>query len=103
MSKADQRKLPPLLIAHNLDSLDDVVLFEFETKIRKLILDMVDPFTKRQATDREFTAKLRTDLESARRKIEEQDYAMSKIEARLGTFDEVFKKIADLVRNSSNY
>ena len=47
MSKADQRKLPPLLIAHNLDSLDDVVLFEFETKIRKLILDMVDPFTKR--------------------------------------------------------
>ena len=58
---------------------------------------MVDPFTKRQATDREFTAKLRTDLESARRKIEEQDYAMSKIEARLGTFDEVFKKIADLV------
>ena len=65
--------------------------------MRKLILDMVDPFTKRQATDREFTAKLRTDLESARRKIEEQDYAMSKIETRLGTFDEVFKKIADLV------
>lgn len=85
-----------------LDSLDEVTLFEFETKIRKLILDLVDPFTKRQATDREFTAKLRTDLESARRKIEEQDYAMSKIEARLGTFDEVFKKIADLVSIITN-
>jgi hypothetical protein len=75
-----------------------VTLFEFETKMRKLILDMVDPFTKRQATDREFTAKLRTDLEAARRKIEEQEYAMTKIETRLGTFDEVFKKIADVVR-----
>lgn len=71
--------------------------------MRKLILDMVDPFTKRQATDREFTAKLRTDLESSRRKIEEQDYAMSKIETKLGTFDEVFKKIADVVRKSVHF
>jgi predicted nucleic acid-binding Zn-ribbon protein len=76
---------------------DEVTLFEFETKIRKLILDMVDPFTKRQATDREFMAKLRTDLEAARRKIEEQEYAMSKVDTKLTTFDEVFKKIAAVV------
>ena len=86
-----------MLKIHHIDTVDEVTLFEFETKIRKLILDMVDPFTKRQATDREFTAKLRTDLEASRRKIEEQEYAMQKIDSKLNTFDEVFKKIAAVV------
>ena len=77
---------------------DEVTLFEFETKMRKLIIDMVDPFIKRQGTDREFANKLRTDLETARRKAEEQNYSIEKIEQKLTTFDEVFKKIAALVR-----
>jgi hypothetical protein len=33
------------------DSLDEVGLFDFETKIRKMMFDMIDPWMKRQVAD----------------------------------------------------
>jgi hypothetical protein len=41
--------------------------------------------------------KLRADLEKANRKAEDQDYALQKIDAKLGAFDEIFKKLASFV------
>jgi len=33
------------------DTLDEVGLFDFETKIRKMMFDMIDPWMKRQVAD----------------------------------------------------
>ncbi len=58
------------------EQMDEVGFFEFETKIRKMIFDMVEPFQKRLIDDREKIVKLRTDLEASRRKTDDIEFAL---------------------------
>ena len=62
------------------------------------MFDMVDPWMKRQVSDQQTVAKLRGDLEKANRKAEEQDFALQKIEAKIATFDDIYKKLSTFVR-----
>jgi glycerol-3-phosphate dehydrogenase len=74
-----------------------VGLFDFETKIRKMMFDMIDPWMKRQVADQQTVAKIRGDLEKANRKAEDQDFLLQKIEAKLVAFDDIYKKLASFV------
>ena len=48
-------------------------------------------------------AKLRGELEKANRKAEDQDFAIQKIDAKIATFDELYKKLAGFVSLSTFY
>ena len=61
------------------------------------MFDMVDPWMKRQVADQQTVAKLRGELEKANRKAEDQEFAIQKMDAKLGAFDEIFKKLASFV------
>lgn len=74
-------------------------LFEFETKIRKMIIDMIDPIQKRLGDDRDKLVKLRTDLESTKRKTEDLDFAVQKTDGKLSAFEDIYKKISRLVHS----
>ena len=82
------------------DALDEVGLFDFETKIRKMMFDMIDPWMKRQISDQQTVAKIRADLEKANRKAEDQDFALQKIDAKLATFDDIYKNLAAFVSST---
>lgn len=78
------------------ENMDEVGFFEFETKIRKMLLDMVEPLQKRLADDRDKIAKLRSDLETGKRKTEDLEFHLSKTDNRLTAFDDVYKKLGKL-------
>ena len=61
------------------------------------MFDMIDPWMKRQVADQQTVAKIRGDLEKANRKAEDQDFLLQKIETKLVTFDDIYKKLASFV------
>jgi SMC interacting uncharacterized protein involved in chromosome segregation len=73
--------------------MNEVGYFEFETKIRKMLLDMVEPVQKRLLDDRDKIVKLRTDLEANKRKTEDLEFSLHKTDGRLVAFDDIYKKI----------
>jgi len=80
-----------------MSSADEVGFFEFETKIRKMIIDMLDPLQKRVSDDRDKIVKIRTDLEAQRRHTEDLQFAINKTDSRLVAFDDIYKKFNRLV------
>jgi hypothetical protein len=73
--------------------MDEVGFFEFETKIRKMLIDMIEPIQKRLGDDRDKIVKLRTDLEANKRKTEDLEFALNKTDSRLVAFDDIYKKL----------
>jgi hypothetical protein len=85
------------MLTQNPDTMNEVGYFEFETKIRKMLLDMIDPIQKRLGDDRDKIVKLRTDLEANKRKAEDLEFSMHKTDGRLVAFDDIYKKLNKLV------
>lgn len=85
------------MLTQNPENMDEVGFFEFETKIRKMMIEMLEPIQKRLTDDRDKIVKLRGDLESAKRKSEDLDFHLQKTDGRLQAFEDIYKKIAKLV------
>jgi hypothetical protein len=83
------------------DQMDEVGFFEFETKIRRMLLEVLEPLQKKLFEDRDKIAKLRTDVEGTKRKTEDLEFAIGKTDARLVAFDDIYKKMSKTVRIGS--
>ena len=62
---------------------------------------MIDPLQKKQAEDRDKQAKLRADMEAAKRKQEDLEFALNKTDSRLVAFEDIYRKFADIVMTNS--
>ena len=91
--------------------------FTFENRIRKLILDTVDPFTKkyvpmsccasnsrarltlcslcRTAEARDAFADVKTVVEGHKKKLDELDYIIHKAQKKFSTIDDISKRILE--------
>ena len=52
--------------------------FAFETRVRTMVLSMIEPSVRRSLQDKEFLDDIRKDQESLRRKIDECEFIIQK-------------------------
>lgn len=71
--------------------------FEFETRIRQMMLEMLGPVQKRIYEGSEKVVKFRSDYEGSRRKIEDLEFHVGKIEGRLVAIDDIYKRFNNIV------
>ena len=71
--------------------------FEFETRMRKLIVDLVQPTVKKCNEDRENFGKLQAFAELQKARVDELETLLLKSDKQQTRFDEVFTQIADVV------
>ena len=81
--------------------MDGVGWFDFETRIRDLVMNMIDPIGKRGLEDRDKLVKLRTEVEHMKRKNDDNEFAISKMEVKIFTIEDLYKKINRIVKYSS--
>ena len=81
--------------------MNEVGWFDFETRIRDLVMNMIDPIGKRGLDDRDKLVKLRTEVEHVKRKNDDIEFAISKMEVKIFTIEDLYKKINRIVKYSS--
>ena len=77
----------------------EVDWFNFETRMRKLIQEMLEPTIQRGLEDREDLNRLNTIVDDHRKKLEELEYANQKVDRKADRFNDAIAKIQELVRN----
>ena len=70
--------------------------FSFETRIRKLIQDLVDPIQKRALDAKEASDAQRKGNDSLKRKVEELEFAVHKSQKKSVIFEEINNRISKL-------
>ena len=71
----------------------DLQWFMFENRVRDLISDLLLPIQQRQMDVMTKFTDQTVDFEVQRRKLDEHDFSMSKVQRQSGTFEEVKKDI----------
>ncbi len=62
-----------------------------------MMLEMIDPVQKRIYEDREKVVKFRADFEANRRKTEDLEFHVGKIDGKLVAFDDIYKRFNHIV------
>ena len=62
-----------------------------------MMLEMLEPVQKRIFEDKEKVVKFRSDYEASRRKIEDLEFHVGKIDGRLVAFDDIYKRFNHIV------
>ena len=87
--------MPPVTQA--TEPTNELGWFEFETRIRRMMLEMIDPVQKRIYEDREKVVKFRADFEANRRKTEDLEFHVGKIDGKLVALDDIYKRFNHIV------
>jgi hypothetical protein len=72
--------------------------FDFETRIRKVISELLQPTIKRSKEDKETISEVKTVVTDCKQEVEEMKYTIDKIKKKNKQFDQIFKKISELVK-----
>ena len=67
--------------------------FSIETKVRKLVSELVEPTIRRGIDERDVAQKVQTGLDVLKRKVDEIEYTTLKSAAAMGKIDQVFEAI----------
>ena len=72
---------------------ENVNWFLFENRIRKMVIELLEPIVKRSNDDREVVLGIKMLSETQKRKLDELEYLTHKSQKRLGSLDMVTKRI----------
>lgn len=102
--ESKNKQLMHIEMAHDID------WFDFETRMRKLIHEMIEPTVRKVNEDRDKVFKLKNGLDLQRKKLDDLEFAgtityvyltlVIKTDNKTNVFDEIFRSIARLVRIS---
>eukprot|EP00347_Sterkiella_histriomuscorum_P022302 403330961 len=70
--------------------------FDFETRMRKLIHEMIEPTVRKVNEDRDKIYKLKTDQDNHKRKLEDLEFAVIKTDNKTNVFEDIFRSLAKL-------
>jgi len=71
--------------------------FEFETRMRKVVIDLMQPTVAKLNEDRENVAGLRALAESQKNRVDELENIVLKKGSRSTHFDDIYKKFEEIV------
>ena len=77
-----------------------MIWFEYEIRMRKLVQDLLEPTTKRSIQDRELYEILMKKYEEQRKRVDEIDFILHKSQKRQTVYEEIDRKIFELVQNN---
>ncbi|CDW80865.1 UNKNOWN [Stylonychia lemnae] len=74
--------------------------FDFETRMRKMIHEMIEPTVRKVNEDRDKLFKIRNDQDAQKRKIEDLEFAVIKTDNKTNVFEDIFRNLARLVNST---
>lgn len=74
----------------------EVDWFDFETRMRRIIQELLDPTIRRSLEDKEIVNSLKKSLDLQKRKIEEIEFVIHKTQKRTTIFEEINKKMVEM-------
>lgn len=80
-----------------LDRNADLIWFDYETKMRKLVSELLEPSTKRSIQDRELYDALIKKYDEQAKKLEELEFIVCKSKKRQTVFEDINQRINELV------
>lgn len=72
--------------------------FAFETRVRAMVLELVEPCVKRSVQEREMMGELRQAQALLRKKLDECEFIVQKAQKKTTNTDDLAKQLANLVQ-----
>jgi len=78
----------------------DLIWFEYETRLRKLVEELLEPTVKRSREEREMYEVLSKKHEGLLKRVEDLEFTSHRTQKRQTVFEDIFRRISELVRDS---
>jgi len=75
-----------------------LIWFDYETRLRKLIEEILEPTVKRSREERELFEILSKKNESLSKRIEDLEFMSQRTQKRQTSFEDIFRKLNELVK-----
>jgi len=75
----------------------DLIWFDYETRLRKLIEEILEPTVKRSKEERELFDILSKKNESLTKRVEDLEFMSQRTQKRQTSFEDIFKRLNELV------
>mmetsp|Transcript_7828 Transcript_7828/g.7298 ORF Transcript_7828/g.7298 Transcript_7828/m.7298 type:complete len:88 (+) Transcript_7828:50-313(+) len=70
--------------------------FDFETRMRKLVFEMLEPVVRKVNEDRDKMFKIKNDSDIHKKQIEDLEFAIMKTDNKTNVFEDIFRTLTRL-------
>ena len=90
-------KKQPTVNEFLVEKQSDLIWFEYETRLRKLVEELLEPTIRRSREERELFESLNKKSEALHKRVDDLEFMSQRTQKRQTAFDDIFKRINELV------